>query len=49
MFLVVLGKSTEDEIYVFSVFPHSVLKLCAKTIQEFYFLLFFLFLKHKAG
>lgn len=53
MFLLVLGKPTENDIYFFSVFPRSVLKLCAKIVRDFYFLLFFLptrpFLKHKAG
>lgn len=36
MFLVGLGNSAENDIYFFSVSP-----FCAKTIHEFYFLLFF--------
>lgn len=43
MFLVVLGNSTEKDIYFFSVFPHSVLKLYMDVI----FILFFhFFLRH---
>jgi hypothetical protein len=45
MFLVVFGKSTEKEIYIFSMFPYSVLKLCVKTIHTFYFLPLFLRMK----